>query len=133
MREEIGFSLEAEDVLLDDRGKTPAPISIQDVVKQNLVAKLDAKSKCPVIELEPKSGQSRRIDESNELQLCAPGIVRSGRIVEPQAKNPIAGDSPSGKDFQGIAFFAGEALHRIPEQCSDAHGETPNVPVNRRR
>ena len=112
---------EAENVLLDHRGETPAPGCIQDVVKQNFVSKLDAQSKCLVIELEPESGQSRRVDEGNELLFCTPGIVRSGRVVASEAENPITGDSPTGKDFQGITFFAAEALHRIPEQCCDAH------------
>jgi hypothetical protein len=115
----------AQDVLLDDRGKALAPCIVQDVVKQNLVAKLDAQSKPLVIELELKGRQSRSIDQGDELQLRAPGIVQRSRVVEPQAKHPIPSNSTSGKNVQGIAFFASETLHRIPEQCSHAHGKTP--------
>jgi hypothetical protein len=105
--------------------KAPAAGGIQDLVEQELIRKLDAQSKCLVTELELKGGQSGCVDEGDELQLRAPGIVCSRRVVEPQAKNAIPGDSPSRKDFEGLACLRAEALNGIPEQGSDAHGESP--------
>jgi hypothetical protein len=81
----------------------------------------NAQPTCLVLEPELKTSQPRRIDQGDELELCAPGIVGSRHAVEPQAKDPIPGDSPSGQNFHGFTLFAGEALDWVPEQGSDAH------------
>ena len=93
--------LEAKDVLLNSRRKTTAPSGIQHFVKQDLIRQQDAQSKRRVIKLELETGQSGRVDQGDRLQLCAPGAVGNGRVVEPQGKNAIPGDPPSRKDFQG--------------------------------
>jgi hypothetical protein len=112
----------AENITLDGRGDPPTPCGVESAVEQRLVVRPDAQSQRLVVVLEPKRRQRGRVDQGDAFHLGAPGIVRRGRVVEAQGKNPIARDATAGQNLQRSALFAREAFDRITKQrCNPAH------------
>jgi len=127
-----GILRRSENIALDGRGETLAPVDVENAVEQRFVIRVNPQPQRLVVKLESKRRQRGCVDQGDAFHLGAPRIVRGRRIVEAQGKNPIAGDATTRKNAQQSALFAREAFDRITKQCGNtAHGDAADFNSSR--